>query len=430
MYFQNFLLDLLSNFFDFYTMELFTLTFFHYTHVHQKTYYRYLFLGINLIISAIPHIPYIWPISITLSFIYFFLVSSFRFKDSILFCIKYELITNILYFITGLLCALANFNAYGIGQDLDNIFFDYQTLIGIILTYILLNLYVNTRRLHSLHIKTVYSMTFSLLSVGIVFLMLFFNNMLSKYDELTNLLPWLYVAIVSILVLSLNSYRKIIETLEEQMKQRILVEKYEMELSYFTNIQDSLDTLSRIRHDFKNHLIVLDSYASQNRISDLRNYINQVHSKLTDTKIISTPNDLISSILNTKNAACQTRGITFLTDCNFEHIYISDFAIITILGNILDNAITATSQIPNGKVELTLFQIDNYLEISCRNNHNGNIIEKNGFFSSTKEDNYNLHGLGISNVRDCVNNLHGTTEISYDATNFTVDILIPNRSDR
>lgn len=101
MYFQNFLLDLLSNFFDFFTMELFTLTFFRYTHVHQKTYYRYLFLGINLIISAIPYIPYMLLISIILSFIYFFLVSSFRFKDSILFCIKYQLITNILYFVTG-----------------------------------------------------------------------------------------------------------------------------------------------------------------------------------------------------------------------------------------------------------------------------------------------------------------------------------------
>lgn len=426
MYLQNFLLDLLANYFDFFTMELYTLTFFHYTHPRQKTYYRSLFLIINFIISTIPKVPHIVLVFAILSFLYFYLISAFRLKESFFFWIKYQIIINLLQFLSALFCAFVNFDMYGRGNDLALPFFNYQGLTGAILAYVLLNLHINTKRLKALQIMTIYPITFSILSTGIVFLMLSFNSLLSAYTELTNILPWLYVSVIGILVLSLNSYRKIIEVLDAQMTQKLLVEKYEMELSYFDDIQSSLENLSRIRHDFKNHLIVLDSYAEQNRMEELRSYISRVNTELVTTKLISTPSDLISSILNTKNAVCQKQNVTFLTSCNFQKIYLSDFAVITILGNILDNAITAAAQTENGKVELSLLQADDYLEISCKNNHDGNIKEKNGTFTSTKEDTGALHGLGIGNVRDCVDTLRGTMRIDYDSTDFHVDILAPN----
>lgn len=428
MYFQNFLLDLSTNYFDFFTMELFVFTFFHYIHPFQKTYYRYLFLIINLIISAIPNIPYLTFIHILLCFLYLCLVSSFHLKESFFFCIKYQIIITLLEFLSNFICIIINIDLYDTNKTHNNLIFNYQVLISTMLTYILLNLYINTKRLHALHIKTIYPATFSILSTAIIFLMLFFNNLLSKYDELENLLLWIYISVIGILVLSLSSYCKIIEVLKEQMTQKLLVEKYEMEISYLGNIQESLESLSHIRHDFKNHLIVLDSYAAQNRISELRNYISRVNTELVNTRLISTPNDLISSILNTKNTVCQKQHITFLTNCDFQKIYLSDFEIITILGNIIDNAITAASKTKNGRVELSLLQVDDYLEISCKNNYNGIINEKNGIFTSTKEDTGAMHGLGIKNVRQCVDTLCGTINIQYNTMNFSVDILIPNRS--
>ncbi len=214
------------------------------------------------------------------------------------------------------------------------------------------------------------------------------------------------------------------------MTQKLLVEKYEMELSYFGDIQHSLEHLSRIRHDFKNHLIALDGYAAQNRIAELRSYIARVNTELVHTKLFSTPSDLISSILNTKNAVCQKQGVTFLANCDFQKIYLSDFEVITILGNILDNAITAAGKTAEGRVELSLLQVDGYLEIFCKNNYIGIIKEKDGTFASTKEDTDALHGLGIKNVRSCVESLEGTIKITYDATEFSVEILVPNHSAR
>lgn len=427
MDFNRFILDLLGNYFDFFTLELFTSTFFKPTHPRQKTTYRYLFLAINLVLSLIPQVPYFNALYYSFCFLYMLLISSFRFKKALVFFVKYQIVLNVLQFASGLFGALVNFDMYGaeyIGSD--DVFYDYQWITAIIFAYVLLNLYINTKNLRSLRIKTIYPRVYSLLSTALILILLLFNNMLARYDALTNLLPWIYLSAVGIIVLSLNSYRNIIEILEEQTKQKLLVEKYEMELSYFNDVQNSLDTLSRLRHDFKNHLIVLDSYAEQNKITELRDYISKVSSFLNTSKLISTENDLVSSILNTKNAACEKKGISFSANCNFAHIHISDFAIITILGNILDNAITAASKTEHGEVAFSLNELNGYLEISCQNNHDGNIKEKNGEFTSTKADTGGLHGLGISNVRDCVESLRGTTDISYDDRTFSVTILLPN----
>lgn len=418
----DFFLNLIANAFDFFTMELFTLSFFPNHHPKQMRSVRYAFLFAYLLIAVT---PYTFLLGLLINFFYIYLTSSFQFKNSILFFLKYTLFIQSGYFFASIFCAAVNSNV-PVTLNYNNVYFSYQSLTGTMLVYILINLKINTRRLRNMHIHTIYPFTFSVLSTTIIFLLLFFNRNFAKYAELAPFLPSLYVCVTGILVLSLNSYRKIIMSLESQTTQKLLLEKYETELSYFQNIQDSLDTLSRIRHDFRNHLIVLDTYASQNRIDELREYMTKINTELTNTKLIQTPSNLISSILNTKNVLCKKNGIKFHADYAFEKIYISDFSVITVLGNILDNAITAALQAKEPTIELSITQIDNYLEIYCKNSYNGKIKEKNGHFISTKEDTKALHGLGIKNIKDCISTLNGTIEFQYNSQFFSVEILVPN----
>ena len=82
MYVHHFILDLLANFLDFFTMVVFALTCFRYQHPFQKTWYRSLFIVINLAIAAVPVVPYIPLVYMILCFFYFFFVSSFRQKKA------------------------------------------------------------------------------------------------------------------------------------------------------------------------------------------------------------------------------------------------------------------------------------------------------------------------------------------------------------
>ena len=103
-----------------------------------------------------------------------------------------------------------------------------------------------------------------------------------------------------------------------------------------------------------------------------------------------------------------------------------DFSIITILGNLIDNAIAASVKCEHSWMTLSMNQQDSYLEIHMQNNHMETILEKDGVFQSTKEKDGFLHGLGIKNIRSTVEQLNGQIEISYTKDTFDVSILVPN----
>lgn len=147
---------------------------------------------------------------------------------------------------------------------------------------------------------------------------------------------------------------------------------------------------------------------------------------MTDVQIIQTSHDLTSAILNAKAILCRQKNISFHHKCCFGTICISDFHLITILGNLLDNAITAAGKLDNGFISFSMEQTGTYLNITCRNNHKERIIEKNGSFQSTKENPGIFHGLGIKNIQNSVNTLNGTLDIQYDDANFVVLITVPN----
>lgn len=426
MYIEHFLLDLIANCFNYFNLELFTDSFFPYRKPQQKTFIRMTFLCVIVIISSIPNVPYLSQINILVAYLYLVIISNLRLKASFAFFVKYLILISIITLICFLFCALVTVNPSPTVKAAVNIFYKYQKLAATFLVYIVLNLHINAKRLKKLNIKTIYPLAFSVLSMAVVFLLLFSNYLFIKFDILMDLLPYFYTFVIGILILSLNIYRKTLETLEQQTMQKLLVKKYEMELEYFNNIENSLTTLSRIRHDFKNSLIALDVYAEQNRVNELRTYIAELNKEIVSTKIIETPSPLISSILTTKYTICQGKNIKLNLDINFEKIFIPDLYIVTIMGNILDNAITAASHTSNGIIEFSILQVENYLEILCKNNYTGSIKEKNSNLISTKENENILHGFGVLNIKDSVNELNGKLNIQYDTQQFVIEILLPN----
>ena len=103
-----------------------------------------------------------------------------------------------------------------------------------------------------------------------------------------------------------------------------------------------------------------------------------------------------------------------------------DFSMTTILGNLLDNALTAASKCPGGWMNVSLRQVDSSLIITIDNSHAESISEKSGVFASTKSDRPHLHGIGIKNVRKAVKDLNGQIEIYYTEDVFHVGITLPN----
>ncbi|WP_455720509.1 sensor histidine kinase [Agathobacter sp.] len=199
-----------------------------------------------------------------------------------------------------------------------------------------------------------------------------------------------------------------------------------MEQKYSAQLDDKLNQLHSLRHDMKNHLIVIDGYASQHNDKKIHEYIHNISEDLSLTQAVDSGSHIVSALISEKEKLAKSRNINCDIAINVPCINIDDFSITTVIGNLFDNAITAAEKCTNGWIKLELAQTDSYLRIFIENSYTGDIIVKNGEFASTKTDRLSPHGIGIKNVCKIVSDLNGQIDISYTDDTFHVDVLLPN----
>lgn len=239
-------------------------------------------------------------------------------------------------------------------------------------------------------------------------------------------IPMLFSSLFLLIALCIHIYHRYIDSIEKNIEAELLIEKSKLMNDYASQIDANLKELHSLRHDIRNHLIIIDGYASQERFDDIHNYIQKVTNSYTDKPLFDTPSDVVSALLNAKHQLAIDKNIKFEIEYDFPAIYVKDFYIVTILGNLIDNATTAAAKCEKGFIKLNLCQEGSYLRIEITNNHVETIKENQGIFKSTKTDTSYRHGLGIKNIRSTVEQLNGQIDITYTEDTFDVDILVPN----
>lgn len=416
--------DCLINFFLFFTLDLFVKTFA--SPRKGKTYLciKFLFLIVLGIFSCIPNIPYFSLISCFINLLYVMLTCSSNLCARFIIFLKYELY----YYAASIIIALLqsaltmDINIYATNQ----IYAEYTNIIGSFLVYIIFNMYIILKQLSAFPSGRIYKRYF-LGITGLSVLLLVTCSMLlgSNIISQENVVPFIFSLLLIISLLCISIYRKVISVLEENTISKIEAEKHALEQDYYTHVQESLSTLSLLRHDFKNHLILLQGYASSGRLDELQNHINRLYDELAPTVLIETPSAVLSAIINAKNEDCKRKGISFTFEQHFSDIYFDEFHLITIFSNLLDNAITAAAKCEDGFIHLKITTLDSYLEIDCVNSHIETITKQGNRFLTTKNQK-EIHGLGIKSMTQSVEKLRGEMQIDYTMDTFHVNILMPN----
>ncbi|MBQ3665292.1 MAG: sensor histidine kinase [Lachnospiraceae bacterium] len=233
----------------------------------------------------------------------------------------------------------------------------------------------------------------------------------------------------------ISMYDHFIRILNENAQTKIALEKATMEADYAQNIDIKLKELLSIRHDIKNHLYTIDGMIKNNDLQKVHDYIHNIQNDFEDTYIIATPSGTISNILNYKYHICLNKRIRFEYEGNFSQIYVDDYRLITILGNLIDNAITATAKLDelSRLITVSINQIKSYLDITITNTHKEQLRTLGNEFLSTKENSTieglsMFHGIGLKNVRSTTELLNGELDIQYTNELFCVSVMIPNYS--
>ena len=227
-------------------------------------------------------------------------------------------------------------------------------------------------------------------------------------------------------IVSIYIFNKMVNVMSENARQKILIKQSEYYEKKIEADRKNINDTRKIKHDMKNHMYAIKNMAKNNMSKDIITYTNDILGKIEGEKVyINTGNYLIDGILNVKFEEVKNQGIDFKYDIKIpEGIKLPEFEVITILGNLLDNAIEGVKSIKDNRyIEVFISYKDSNLLIKIVNTFDGLVIKDNkGFVSRKGEKAY--HGIGLENVREQVEKSNGYMNIDTGNCMFTVDLFI------
>lgn len=198
------------------------------------------------------------------------------------------------------------------------------------------------------------------------------------------------------------------------------------EKEYFDILEKQNQNLMLYAHDVRKHLNAIRELSQDSNVNE---YVTNLCGELTAyTQSCQSGNKLLDVMMNRYVLDCELKEISFeysVRECPLRCL--EDLDLVAILGNLMDNAITAASESEKKWVSLTTSVRNTYNVIVIKNSCDIPPQAQGEKLLSTKE-NPRFHGYGLKSVAKTVKKYHGDQYWSYDPDNqiFTMTVILEN----
>lgn len=410
-----------------YTLTVYKIINVFFTNKKINSIYEKILYAIFNIAVVVVYLKFNIPLlTIVANFIFILLLLSLTYDDTFK---RKALVTILIIFfllISDILLSMIFINVVNENILQKNNFFDiYVVFIVNMIRYLFVLIVIN---FYKIRIEKNIPLIFSLpIALTAVISMVVTINMLLVVDS--NNYKFIFINMVLIFIICIiliYIFNKIVNVMSENARQKILIKQSEYYEKKIEADRKNINNTRKIKHDMKNHMYAIKNMAKNNMSKDIITYTNDILGKIEGEKVyINTGNYLIDGILNVKFEEIKNQCIDFKYDVKIpEGIKLPEFEVITILGNLLDNAIEGVKSIKDNRyIEVFISYKDSNLLIKIVNTFDGLVIKDNkGFISRKGEKAY--HGIGLENVREQVEKSNGYMNIDTGNCMFTVDLFI------
>lgn len=205
----------------------------------------------------------------------------------------------------------------------------------------------------------------------------------------------------------------------------------------YRSISENLDNQKRKTHEYKNQIICMESLLGKKQYDELEQYVKGIYGDLNkEPDAINTNNVIVNAILNTKYQEMTDKGIVFVFRLNdLSDLGMRDEDVVTILSNLLNNAIEACEQCKGKRIiRLKFVKETDRIIIAVKNTFEQALRYENGEIRSTKSENLEEHGIGIRNIERIVEKYKGSyvikeQEKETEGKEFFFSIVLPLEQD-
>lgn len=214
---------------------------------------------------------------------------------------------------------------------------------------------------------------------------------------------------------------KLTEGAELQNQNTLLM----MEGKRYEELRNYMDETRALRHDFRQHILVISQLAGSGNFSELQNYLLQFSEGTDKSYTGFCENIAVDAVASYYTSSAEAQNTRIEWKLNLPHeLPIKESEYCVILGNLLENALKAVKNLPvkNRYVKvISSLLSDSLIGISVDNPFAGKIKKgKNGLPLSDSEG----HGIGLMSVLNTVKRYRGTMNITEKNKIFSVDIIL------
>ena len=197
-----------------------------------------------------------------------------------------------------------------------------------------------------------------------------------------------------------------------------------MEGKRYEELRGYMDETRTLRHDFRQHILVITQLSDSGKFSELQNYLQQF-SEGTETNYTGYCDNLaVDAVASHYTAFAESQSTKIDWKMTLPHdlpMKESDYCVI--LGNLLENALRAVKNLSPERRKITVISSllsETIIGLSVDNPYSGKIkFRRNGLPRSDREG----HGIGLTSVMNTVSRYDGSMNITAEKNIFSVDIV-------
>jgi hypothetical protein len=190
--------------------------------------------------------------------------------------------------------------------------------------------------------------------------------------------------------------------------------------------KENEDEINIKYHDLKHLIHSFDGNIPASSLKEIEKSLEEYDSVI---KTGSTPLDIV---IAEKKMLCVKKDIRFTFMGDGESIsFMEEGDVYSLFGNMLDNAIEATSLLPDQTkrvISLTISLKGEMICIQCMNYYQGQLVFNNGLPQTSKK-NTAFHGYGVLSISKIVEKYKGNLMILPKDDQFCINILFSKNSD-
>lgn len=230
---------------------------------------------------------------------------------------------------------------------------------------------------------------------------------------------FLQILMVLFLIVSRNDLRE---------KERITQKYLENQIEHYRYLELREAETKKFRHDLRSHMFALQSYLQTKQYDEMEQHLNQMYGTVEAfERKICVNNNIVDAILNKYDAECRKQKIQFVVKGHFPvNCEISVYDLCTIFSNLLSNAQEGASEGEERQILVNIRYTKDELIFHIENDYAGTLIVENGKIR-TRKCNQDLHGMGLENVKRCVEKNHGYMNIQAENQRFIVKVILIHR---